>query len=544
LQLNATSPQVLNGIYVYFGVPPNPLFPNGLSTLDTFLLGLPAAFVAPRPGSDFYRGIRQSVFASFIQDDWKVSSKLTLNIGLRHEFITTPTEVNDKIANLRSPTDPAVTVGGDFFDNPSLKNFAPRFGFAYDLNGDGKTSIRGGYGIFDILILPFNYRFEISNQPPFAEIATVIGPPPFFFPAPFPNAFDVITSAAPTTPSVNSFDFEPNRSYMQQFNLSVQREIVPTLVVTAAYVGSRGVHLVHQNDINQRTDFFIQDGRKFFPVLPPDVNPASKRLNPNFAAIRHVLWDSSSTYHAFQLKTEKRYSRGLDFQVSYTWAKAIDDTSSTGGEFSNQPPGSREQDAFDSRSQRSRSAFDIRHNIVVNGTYEFPTNKSYQGFTDKLLNGWQVTGILTARTGFPFNPILGFDRANDASADNVAQRPDIVPGRSYESAITGNIERYVDPTAFQLPPENSYGNSGRNVLEGPGLVTFDLGLFKNTTIGERVRLQFRAEAFNLFNHANFAIPDNFTIFVDANSTVPGTFGRITRTTTTSRQIQFGLKLIY
>jgi hypothetical protein len=544
LHLNATSPQVLNGIYVYFGVPPNPLFPNGLSTLDTFLLGLPAAFVAPRPGSDFYRGIRQSVFASFIQDDWKVSPKLTLNIGLRHEFITVPTEVNDKIANLRSPTDPAVTVGGKFFDNPSLKNFAPRFGFAYDLNGDGKTSIRGGYGIFDILILPFNYRFEISNQPPFAEIATVIGPPPFFFPAPFPNAFDVITSAAPATPSVNSFDFEPNRSYMQQFNLSVQREIAPTLVVTAAYVGSRGVHLVHQNDINQRTDFFIQDGRKFFPVLPPDVNPASKRLNPNFAAIRHILWDSSSTYHALQLKGEKRYSRGLDFQVSYTWSKAIDDASSTGGEFSNQPPGSREQDAFDSRSQRSRAAFDVRHNLVINGTYEFPINKSYQGFTDKLLNGWQVTGILTARTGFPFNPILGFDRANDASADNVAQRPDVVAGRSYESAITGNVDSYVDPTAFQLPPENSYGNSGRNVLEGPGLVTFDLGLFKNTTVGERVRLQFRAEAFNLFNHANFAIPDNFTIFVDANGTVPGTFGRITRTTTTSRQIQFGLKLIY
>ncbi|HWP43974.1 MAG TPA: TonB-dependent receptor, partial [Blastocatellia bacterium] len=544
LHLNATSPQVLHGIYVYFGIPPNPLFPNGLSTLDTFLLGLPAAFVAPRPGSDFYRGIRQSVFASFIQDDWKVSPRLALNLGLRHEFITTPTEVNGKIANLRRPTDPTVTVGEPFFDNPSKKNFAPRIGFAYDVFGDGETSIRGGYGIFDILILPFNYRFEISSQPPFAEISTVTGPPPAFFPAPFPNAFDIISGAAPMVPSINSFDFEPNRSYMQQFNLSIQREIVPTLVVTAAYVGSRGVHLARLNDLNQRTDFFIQDGRKFFPVLPPDVNPASRRLNPNFAAIRHVLWDANSNYHGLQLKLEKRYSRGLDFQVSYTWAKSIDDASSVGGEFGSQPPGSREQDAFNSRAQRGRSAFDIRHNLVVSGTYEFPTSQSFQGLADKLLNDWQMTGILSARTGFPFNPILGFDRANDASADNVAQRPDVVPGRSYESAVTGRVEQYVDPTAFQLPPANSYGNSGRNVLEGPGLVTFDLGLFKNTSVGERVRIQFRAEAFNLFNRANFAIPDNFTIFVDANGTVPGNFGRITRTTTTSRQIQFGLKLIY
>jgi hypothetical protein len=545
IQLNATSPLVPSGVYVYFGVPPNPLFPNGLTTLDTFLLGLPAAFLAPRPGSDFYRGIRQSIFGSFIQDDWKFTPRLTFNIGLRYEFFTTPTEVNDKITNLRHATDPAVTVGGPFFDNPSKTNFAPRVGFAYDLNGDGKTSIRGGYGIFDILILPVDYRFEMSNQPPFAGTSTVIGPPPFFFPAPFPNAFDSIANAPPTAVSVNSFDFEPKRAYMQQFNLSVQRQLLPDLVVTAAYAGSRGVHLGRSQDLNQRTDSFIQDGRKFFPVLPPGVDPASKRLNPNFATIRHKLWDGNSNYNALQLRAEQRFSRGLAFQASYTLGKAIDDAStSTGGEFSTQPAAARQQDSFDSRSERSRSNFDVRHTFVLNGTYEIPANKNLLGITDKLLNGWQVTGILTTRTGFPFHPILGFDRANDASATEIAQRPDVVPGRSYESAVTGRVEQYVDPTAFQLPPENSYGNSGRNVLEGPGLATFDLGLFKNTMIGERVRLQFRAEAFNLFNHANFAIPDNFTIFENANATVPGSFGRINRTTTTSRQIQFGLKLIY
>jgi hypothetical protein len=544
IQLNATSPQVLNGIFVYFGLPPNPLFPNGASTLDTFLLGLPAAFVAPRPGSDFYRGFRQNVIGSFIQDDWKVTPRLTLNLGLRHEFITTPTEVNGKKANLHLATDPHTTVGGDFFDNPSKRNFAPRIGFAYDPLGDGKTSIRGGYGLFDIQIMPFNYRFEFSNQPPFAELSFVIGPPPFFFPAPFPNAYNVITSAAPMTPSVNSFDAKPHRSYMQQYNLSLQREVLPNLVVTIAYTGSRGVHLARQNDINERTDFVFRDGRKFFPDLPDGVRPESKRLNPNFAAIRHVIWDANSNYNALQVRVEKRFGHGLDFQSSYTWSKAIDDASSVGSEFSNQPPGSREQDPFDSRAQRGRAAFDAKHNLVMNGTFEFPKFSQFRGAAEKLLNGWELTGILTARSGFPFNLLLGFDRANDASADNVAQRPDVVPGRTYASAVTGRVDGYVDATAFRLPPKNAYGNSGRDVLDGPGLVTFDFGLTKNTMVGERLKIQFRTEAFNLFNRANFAIPDNLIIFTSEQGNVSGNFGKITRTTTSSRQIQFGLKFIF
>ncbi|HXG64598.1 MAG TPA: TonB-dependent receptor [Blastocatellia bacterium] len=545
IQLNASSNLILAGVYVYFGLPPNPLFPNGLSTLDTFLLGLPAAFQAPAPGSDFYRAIRQSIFGSFIQDDWKISPRLTLNLGLRYEFFTTPTEKNGKVANLRHVTDPSTTVGEPFFDNPSEKNFAPRIGFAYDVFGNGRTSVRGGYGIFDILILPFNYRFEMSGQPPFASLSLVIGPPPAFFPAPFPNAYDVITSSAVPQPlSVNSFDFDPKRSYMQQYNLSVQHEVVPTFVVTAAYAGSRGVHLARKNDLNIRTDFIIRDGRKFFPPLPPDVDVASRRLNPNFAAIRHIFFDANSNYHALQLRADKRFGRGLDFQASYTWSKSIDDSSGTEAEFANQPPGARLQDPLDTRAERGLSAFDIRHNFVLSATYEFPVNNSLEGATDKLLNGWQVTGILNARSGFPFSLVLGFDRANDGSVDNVAQRPDVVPGRSYESAVTGRPERYVDPTAFDLPAAGTYGNSGRNVLIGPGLATFDLGLFKNTTFGEKLRVQFRAEAFNLFNRANFALPENLVIFTSEQKDIPGNFARITSTATTSRQVQLGLKFIF
>jgi outer membrane receptor protein involved in Fe transport len=537
IQLNADSVQALDGIYVYFGIP-------GLTTLDTFLLGLPAAFVAPRPGSDFYRGIRESIFGLFVQDDWKATRRLTLNLGLRYEFITSPTEVNDKIANLRNLTDSEPTVGFPFFNNPSKKNIAPRIGFAYDLTGDGKTSIRGGYGIFDILIQPFDFRVEISNQPPFAGLAFVLGPPPFFFPAPFPNGFDSIANEVPMPSSVNTFDFNPDRSYMQHFNLSVQREIVPTFVVTVAYAGSRGVHLARKNSVNQRTDFEFRNGRKFFPELPDGVSAESRRLNPNLAAIRHIGWDGNSNYHSLQVRTEKRLSGGLNFQTSYTWSKAIDDASTTESAFSTVAPGSRVQDAFDSRAERGRASFDATHNFVAAATYEFPINPGFRGVADKLLNGWEMTGLLTARSGFPFGLFVGFDRANDASADDVAQRPDVAPGRSYESAVTGRVEQYIDPTAFRLAPAGSYGNSGRNVLEGPGFVTFDLGLFKNTRLTERVRLQFRAEAFNILNRANFAAPDNLTIFVDEQETVPGNFARITRTASTSRQLQFGLKFIF
>jgi len=545
IQLNAASNQFLQGVYFYQGLPPNPFFPNGLSSLDAFLFGLPAIFIAPQPGADFYRGIRQSIVGGYVQDDWQIKRNLTINLGLRYEFFTTPSEVNGKVANLRVATDPTTTVGDPFFKNPSKKNFAPRVGFAYVPFSDGKTSIRGGYGIYDVPILPYLYRFEMSGQPPFAGLAFVGGPPPIFFPAPFPNAFDVITSSQiPLPPSVNNIEFNPERSYMQQYNLNVQREVMRNLVVTLGYIGSKGTHLGRKNSVNQRTDFTFVNGRKFFPELPPGVPPQSEFLNPNFGAIRMTTFDGVSSYNALQLRVEKRLSRGLDFQASYTWGKALDDASGTESEFANVPGGSRVQDPLDRFAEHGRAAFDVRQSFIMGATYELPKNSKFTGVTDKLLNGWELTGLVTTRSGFPFHPIIGFDRARDDSPDNIAQRPDIVTGRSYASAVTGDPNHYIDSTAFTLAPAGTYGNSGRNVLDGPGLATFDLGIFKNTKIGENVTIQFRTEVFNLFNRANFAIPDNLVVFTSENMDVPGNFGIITRTTTTSRQMQFGLKFIF
>ena len=545
IQLNAASNQFQQGVYFYQGLPPNPFFPQGLSSLDAFLFGLPAIFIAPQPGADFYRGIRQSIVGTYVQDDWQVNGKLTLNLGLRYEVFTVPTEVNGKVANLRNLTDPTTTVGEPFFNNPSKKNFAPRVGFAYVPFSDGKTSIRGGYGIYDMPILPYLYRFEISGQPPFAGLAFVGGPPPVFFPAPFPNAFSVITSSQlPLPPSVNTIDFNPERTYMQQYNMNVQREVMGNLVVTVGYIGSRGVHLGRKNSVNQRTDFTFVNGRKFFPELPPGVPPQAEFLNPNFGAIRLNTFDGVSSYNALQFRVEKRLSRGLEFQSSYTWGKALDDASGTESEFANVQGGSRVQDPLDRRAEHGRAAFDVRQTFIMGATYEIPTIHKFTGVTDKVLNGWELTGLLTTRSGFPFNAVIGFDRARDASPDNIAQRPDIVSGRTYASAITGDPNHYIDASAFTLAPAGMYGNEGRNVLDGPGLATFDLGIFKNTKIGENVSIQFRTEVFNLFNRANFAIPDNLVVFTSESGNVPGNFGIITRTTTTSRQLQFGLKFIF
>ena len=291
-------------------------------------------------------------------------------------------------------------------------------------------------------------KFQVSRHS--RGLAFVGGPPPAPFPAPFPNAFSVIaTSQLPLPPSVNTIDFNPERTYMQQYNLNVQREIMRNVVVTVGYIGSTGVHLGRKNSVNQRTDFIFVNGRKFSPELPAGVPPQSKFLNSNFGAIRLNTFDGVSNYNALQVRVEKRLSRGLDFQSSYTWGKALDDASGTESEFANVQGGSRVQDPMDRRAEHGRAAFDVRQTFIMGATsMKYQKTAKFTGVTDKLLNGWEFTGLLTTRTGFPFNVVIGFDRARDASPDNIAQRPDIVPGRSYASAITGDPNHYIDPTAF------------------------------------------------------------------------------------------------
>jgi len=533
-QLNSDSAFLTTGLFLYGG------------GLDQFLTANPQVLFTTLPGTDYYRGIRQSLFSLYAQDDWKATRRLTLNLGLRYEPISTPTDVNGKVSNLRNIMDAAPTVGDPYIDNPSYSNIAPRVGFAWDVFGNGKTSLRGAAGIFYSAILPMRYRFELSNTAPFTQLVVL----PAFGGA-FPDAFtrfggNPIPGFTPTF--VTAFDAEQPTVY--QWNLNIQRELGRNLVLSAGYVGSRGVNLETTYSANVRNDFQIVNGQKFFPTT------GGPRLNRNYFSISYLDFSADSYYQALQLNLTKRFSSGLQFQTAYTVSKSIDTASSLDSVFLNGTLGSDRQDPFDSRSERALSDFDARQNFVANFLYDLPFGKGrliggdLTGVVGTLVGGWTAGGILNLRSGFPFGVALGFDRAGNG-VDNVqTQRPNVAPGVNLSDAIIGAPTRFVDPSFFQLQPAGFYGNAPRNGLRGPDLQSFDLTLTKRTALTERLQSEFRFEAFNLFNRANFAPPEavNRIIYTGVNATgapiLSPSFGQLTRTATSSRQLQFGLKLLW
>ena len=530
-QLNNNATFAQDGIFVYNG------------GVEPFLTASPLILFVKAPNTDFYRGLRQTLFGFYAQDDLKVQPNLTLNLGLRYEPTTTPTEVNSKVSNLRNITDTAPMVGDPFIDNPSKTSFAPRVGFAYDPSKKGLWAIRGGFGIFNASLRPDQYFLQLSTQPPFGN--TVV------LPGVFPNAFTTLSNnPIPFPSSLFTIQFDAKQTRVYQYNLTLQRELGKDTLVSAGYVGSRGTNLLTNPNINLRSDFQIVNGQKFFPQVD---NP--QFFNPNFSTINRLQFNGDSYYNALQLSANKRFSTGLQFQTAYTFAKSIDTASAFASIYLNGAPGGDQQDPLDPSSDRGLSDFDIRHNFVSNFFWELPFGKGrkfgagYSGVAEKLIGGWGVSGILNFQSGFPFNAALGFDRAGNGSANAQAQRPNLAPGRDFDSAITGSPNGYVDPTAFVLQPAGFYGNLGRNTLEGPNLRTFDFSVLKKTPISEGINMEFRGEFFNIFNITNFAPPDagNRTVFAlgsMGNVVSPNTFGQLTRTSVSSRQIQFGLKLVF
>lgn len=529
MQLNAVSTNAPYGGFIF-------------GSYNSFLTAKPLLFAAPLTGQDdAYRGIRNTLFGFYVQDDWKVRSNLTLNLGLRYEFLTGPDEVNGKLANVRNVlTDAEPTVGGPFFENNSLKDFAPRVGFAWDIHGNGKTSLRGGYGIYHNQLFPANYRFEMSNQPPFFLVGLA------FFPGTVKNVFSRLANI-PGIVALQTFEFEPKASYVQQWNLSLQRDLFAGVIATVAYVGSRGVHLTTNANRNTSANFTIDAQGKLFGAGP---NP---RRNPRFGAIRQILLNGDSTYNGLQINVARRLAQGLQFQMAYTFAKSIDNASDAAGIFQYEQ-GQLPQDPYDLRSDRGLSAFDLRNIFSLNVIYDVPyqTQSGANGgrkVADFLLGGWQVNSIITAQSGSPFNPTISFNNSRDGNTDNV-ERPSWAPGATPESAVTGNPNGYFKASSFIIAPPGRFGNVARNALIGPGLATVDLSLIKSNKIGERFTIEFRAEGFNLLNRANFANPtaEGIDVFTARNAAgnfvVPPNVGVITSTATTSRQLQFGVKFLF
>jgi hypothetical protein len=589
--------------------------PNGIwffNDLQSFLTNAPNKFQGGVASSLTPRNLRQSIFGTYLQDDWRWRPNLTLNLGLRYEMSTVPTETGGKIANLRNLADALPVCGmvvagscsgpGPFFYNPTLHNFEPRIGFAWDPFHNGKMALRGGAGLFDVLPLPYQFILLTTQSAPYFQYTALkVGDPSLAQPLTFPlvNPADITNNKLRST----YVESHPHRNYVTQWNLNLQYQLTPSLAAMIAYVGSRGVHQPFRVD---EADLVIPTktpsgylwpkvdvlGNVFTPQCnqsdPNGNDPAQcappNPINPSFGSVRGMFYQGRSYFNALETQLAKRMSHGFQVQGTFTWGKSIDTSSATlaGDAFGNSISS---LNWFDMKLTRGLSDYNVGRTLVLNGTWDIPTAKSFSGPARWLTDGWELGMIFTVSDGVPFTPTWGTggDPAGTLSSDDFAF-PNRLSGPGCGTATNpGNPTNYVKTQCFGVPiaPSQAFfdancdsapptlggplapgdlrcfnlrGNAGRNTLIGPGIRNLDFSVFKNNKIkriSENFNVQFRLEMFNIMNHPNFAPPGpgdgNTDIFgPDGSSLAPpsGTAGALLRTTIPERQIQFAIKISF
>jgi len=517
--------------------------PNGrvtFTSLSNFLQDKPATFFSLDPSRTREVGVRSSIWAGYINDSWRYSSRLNLNLGLRYEMSTIPTEAHDQFLAVLTPGGPLVNVKKLFNRNPTTRNFEPRVGFAYDVFGNGKTAFRGGFGIYDALPLPWIFAPKEAQGTPFNTGTTVRTLAQGAFPsAIFPTInFNTAPLDVPFT------QLDPPRNYIMNWNLTLQHQLVRDWTLTAAYVGSRGVHMAFGTDEINIVLPIAQtpEGPRWPTPAECTATPSlCNRLNPNASQVRGTFWDGNSHYNGLQLQILKPMAHGLQAQGSYTFSRCIDEGSeaSRGDQFLN---GITSPLSIEKAHRRGRCSYDLRHVFVGNALWNIPGPK--EGVASTLLGNWQLGGILSASSGVPFSVIISGDPLGLKGTD-VNGWPDYVPGCKIENP--SDHLHYINTACFTLPnPLTRLGNAGRNIATGPRLFNLDMAVYKNipiTSVSEGFRLQLRAEFFNILNHTNFAPPlTNNAVFAETGGLPLPTAGKIASTQTSSRQIQLGVRL--
>ena len=534
------------------------------NSISDFLQLKPAQFQTDVPGTDDIRYLRTTYLGFYVEDGIAVTRNFHLNAGLRYEWLQPITDAKNQVDLLLNLADAkpmcgatatgtltssvqcgTISPGAPYF-HTNTKNFAPRVGLAWDPFGDGKTSVRAGFGMYDVI--PFPYILENrTNGAPFFEQAKIKKPSANAF----PNGG--LALVVPGSFRAAYVQQNPQRAYSMQWNMSVQRQLTGSTAMMLGYIGSRGNHLPRSIEDADQVPLSLTtvapDGHLLFPCAPKagacTVTPA--RINPNYSRIAATVWDDFSSYNGLIATLEKRFSHGLFFKGAYTWSKSIDEGSNT---FSDNEATNTSGNtyAFLSSLQRGVSDFDITHRVVVNYSWLIPTPSSFSGFSQAALGGWELGGIFTAQSGPPFTVTLTNDQANTGdsrtSSSSGGQRPDYIGGAgcSPNAINAGNPFNYIKTSCFGFPAPGTLGDLGRNTLRGPGLQEFDASIFKNWKLWqERTTLQFRVEAFNLLNKPNFQAPKT-KIFDGNGALIPTATVLPSPTATSEREIQFALKL--
>ena len=503
------------------------------STLSSFLAGDVATFTVVTSPTEL--GWRSLEGAAYVEDTWKITPRFELRAGFRSESTNGWNEANGRAANYAIvdgvlQTDPVIG-GSALSDNRARFLPNPRLGFAWDVFGNGKTAVRGGVGLYHGLLDTLDYRLD--QTAPFNTAESIKNTTV--------SDLHFTPGVVPTGGKISPSNVQPNISTpaVITWSLRVEHQIAPETPITIGYIGSHSYHQILSEDMNEPIPSYTSAGQPYYPTGSTDANPA---------LANSTSWVSQGVglYNAVELDVRHAFSSGFQIRGNYTYSKNLDDGSAWNTSVSGNTPAYVEF-PLDPKLDWGPAATDIRHQASANGSWDLPFGANHRLFANAsapariAVSGWTLSGILTAQTGFPFSPQLGYNPTGSGDTRNPV-RPNWNP--SFKGNLyPGTPAEYFNPAAFLPPATGTYGNVSRDSLEGPGLTEFDFSTLKDTQLTERLRLQFRAEFFNILNHTNFLTP-NEVVYTSATSGISPTAGVVTATSTTSRQIQFGAKLLF